>query len=397
MARKYYFARIEGKTPKYYWTVGILGALVLGWLVASYIRFVEGMYLTGMSHSVPWAGCKVLFVLFVGLSAGSFILSALAAIFKQKEYKVLSRVGGYVAILFMLGALAILLTDEGRPDRVLLLFVPGNINPRSMLSLNAFIYTSYITCGILYLWAQLREKEKVATALGIVATVLAVGVHSGTGFLFSIANGREAFFTPITPIAFVVAALSSGTGIAMIILYTTFKLTKRTIDMKFFIQLRRILTGLIFFVIYLMTIEHLTHLYVPEHQEAEFYIFGGGFFTWAFWGGLIGIGGLIPIILLLNPATRDKMKWILTASALHVFGVLCERMIIVLPGQFLPQPIMPGYEIGSAFRDGVITNYLPSVAEWTQIVGVIALVALLYILGLRMLPLLPVEGKYIKE
>lgn len=395
---KYYFARIDAKGAKYYQAVGILSILVVGWLVASYIRFIEGMHITGMSHSVTWAGAKVIFVLFVGLSAGSLLFSALAYLFGQKEYKVLGRVGALNSVLFMVGALAILISDWGRPDRIMLPLNPFNMNPRSMLSLNAIIYMTYITIGILYLFAQIKEKEKLAKALGITAVITALFVHSGTGFIFGVVNGRDMFFSSITPLAFVIAALSSGGSLAMLVLYYTFKATGRAIDMRFFQKISKIVLGLIIFVFYLVTIEHLTHLYDPEFQLGEkFVMFSGNFFSWVFWGELYGLGLVIPIILLLNPRTRDNIKWILTAAGLHVFGVLGERMLFILPGQFLPIPIFPGYEITSSFGDGKVISYIPHLAEWTQFIGIFALLGLLYIMALRILPLLPVEGKYVKE
>ncbi|MCL6472193.1 MAG: polysulfide reductase NrfD [Firmicutes bacterium] len=398
---KYYFAPVKAKGAKYYWVMGILGALTLGWLIASYIRFIGGPYLTGLNHQVTWAGPKVVFVLFVGLSAGSFIISALSAVFGQKEYKVLSRVGGFLAVLFILAALLLLITDWGRPDRLFIVFDPNNINPTSMLSLNAFFYTTYMVIGIFYLWAQFKEHDRAMTGLAIAATVAAVFVHTGTGFIFAIANAREMLFTPVVPIAFVVAALSSGSGMIMNVLYFTFKLTGRSVDVRFFRQLSKVMLGLIIVVIYLMAVEHLMHLYVPEHREGELFVLfgehGGQFFQWAFWGGLITIGGIVPVFLLLYKRTKDNLKWILTAGGLHVFGVLCERMLIILPGQMLPISILPGYQISSAFGDGKIWNYLPSGYEWMQLIGIFAFVAFVYILGLRMLPLLPVEGRYVSE
>ena len=67
---------------------------------------------------MTWAGDKVIFVLFVGLSAGSLMISGLAVIFKQKEYKVLSRVAAFNSVLFMVGALGALISGWGRPDRI---------------------------------------------------------------------------------------------------------------------------------------------------------------------------------------------------------------------------------------------------------------------------------------
>jgi molybdopterin-containing oxidoreductase family membrane subunit len=206
------------------------------------------------------------------------------------------------------------------------------------------------------------------------------------------------FFSSITPLAFVVAALSSGSALAMIVLYFTFKMTGRSIDDRFFRQLSKVMLGLIIFVFYLVTIEHLTHLYVPEAQEGERYVmFSGTFFTWVFWLQLYAIGLLTPIVILLNPRTRSSVKWILGASAMHVFGVIGERILFILPGQFLPIPIFPGYKLTSPFLDGQVVTYIPHLAEWVQFAGIFGFIALAYIVGIRMLPLLPMEASFEKE
>jgi molybdopterin-containing oxidoreductase family membrane subunit len=392
---KYYFSKIEGKSAGYWTACAILAGLALGWAVASLIRFTQGFYLSGLSDSVTWGGAKVLFVLFVGLSAGSLMISGLAVIFKQKEYKVLGRVAAFNSVLFMIGALSILISDWGRFDRLFLPFYM--INPRSMLSLNAFIYSTYLTVGVLYLWALFKENERWSTVLGTAAVITAIFVHSGTGFIFGIINGRDMYFSSITPLAFVIAALSSGTALAMLILHFSFKYTKRDVDMRFFLQLSKIMLGLIIFVFYLVTIEHLTHLYDPEFQAGEkFVMFGGNFYTFVFWIQLYLIGLFIPIFILFNPGTRNKIGWILGASAMHVFGVLGERMLFILPGQVLAQPILPGYTLSSGFQDGINVTYIPHLIEWFQFIGIFGFLGLIYMLALKILPLMPTEGVFIK-
>ncbi|RJQ47455.1 MAG: hypothetical protein C4534_01085 [Gaiellales bacterium] len=391
---KYYFATIRGKSAGYYAAVTALAVVASFWLIGSIVRFLMGYYITGMSHSVTWSADKVIFVLFVGLSAGSLLISGLAAIFGQTQFKVLSRVAAFNSILFMVGALLILISSWGRPDRIFLPFY--NINPRSLLSLNAFIYSTYITVGILYLWALIKQNDKVARALGITAVVTAIFVHSGTGFIFGIINARELFFSPITPLAFVVAALSSGTALAMLVLYFSFKFTNRQIDRRFFEFLSRVMLGLIFVVAFLVTIEHLTHLYVPEGQHAESFVMrNGGFYTFVFWVQFYLVGAIIPIVILLNKGTRNRIGWILVASACHVVGVLGERILFILPGQVLAIPLMPGYELTSPFLDGVNVSYYPRLVEWAQIIGIFGLLALIYMLAIRILPLLPVQADYI--
>lgn len=391
---KYYFSTIRGKSTGYYTAVTVLALVASFWLMGSIFRFVMGYYITGMSHSVTWSADKVIFVLFVGLSAGSLLISGLAAIFGQTQFKVLSRVAAFNSILFMVGALLMLISSWGRPDRIFLPFY--NINPRSMLSLNAFIYMTYIIVGILYLWALIKQNDKVARGLGITAVVTAIFVHSGTGFIFGVINAREMYFSPITPLAFVVAALSSGTALAMLVLFFSFKFTNRIIDRRFFEYLSRVMLGLIFVVAFLVTIEHLTHAYIPEGQHAESFVTRhGGFYTFVFWIQFYLFGAIIPVTILLNKSTRNKIGWILAASVFHIIGVLGERILFILPGQVLAIPLMPGYEVSSPFLDGVNASYYPRLVEWAQIIGIFGLLALIYLLAIRILPLLPVHAEYI--
>lgn len=392
---KYYFSTIKGDSPRFYTAVAILSLFVLGWVVATWYMFSHGIAVTNMTQQVPWGAVIVLFIYFVGLSAGSFIISAISVLFGQTQFKVFSRIAGFTAVLMIVAGLMMLISDWGRPDRILVPFV--HVNPRSILSWNAFIYSTYIVNGILYLWALFKNKETYIKVLAISATALAVGVHSGTGAIFGIINGRELFFSSLTPVAFVVSALSSGTGLAIIMLVASFKLTKRPYDERLMRELSRLMTGLIIFVIYLMLIEHFVHLYVPEYQEGErFILFGGNVYTWLFWGGLIFLGGLVPVAILLSKLGKS-LNWILVASGLHVVGVLCERAVIVLPGQILPQPLFYDSEVTSRFQDGVTASYFPNFIELIQIGGVIAGVALIFMMGLKIFPLLPREAVYVKE
>jgi len=113
-----------------------------------------------------------------------------------------------------------------------------------------------------------------------------------------------------------------------------------------------------------------------------------------FWLGLILIGSIIPAVILFNPKTKNSVSWIVTASILVVFGVLCERFIVVMPGQVLPLQLFPGQEITSPFMDGAIGSYFISLPEVAQAVGIVAIIGILYILGIKFFALLPTEAKY---
>jgi Ni/Fe-hydrogenase subunit HybB-like protein len=83
-----------------------------------------------------------------------------------------------------------------------------------------------------------------------------------------------------------------------------------------------------------------------------------------------------------------------------VFGVLCERYLIVIPGQTHPPELFPGMEItevsSPAFQEGPV-NYWISIHEVFQAVGVAALIGFAFVLGLWLLKLLPTEARLYEE
>jgi len=390
---KIYYTKITGKFNKLCVLLGILTLLALSGLYSAFLMYTKGHYLTGMSNQVPWGLPIVMTIYFIGLSAGSLVLSSLASVFGQTAYKSLSRIAAYLAALLLIGALLSLGLDLGRPERIGLAFI--YLNPTSIFSWNGFLYSSYILICFVYLWAMFKEKEKLVKAIGILAVIWAIGVHSGTGAIFGFVSGRELYHSPLTPPSFVAAALSSGTALIIILLVITFKAINRFLDPKLIVGLGRLLVAFILVVLYFILVENLTRLYSPANHEAiHFLLFSGTVYCLVFWLGLILIGSIIPAVILFNPKTKNSVSWIVTASILVVFGVLCERFIVVMPGQVLPLQLFPGQEITSPFMDGAIGSYFISLPEVAQAVGIVAIIGILYILGIKFFALLPTEAKY---
>ncbi len=390
---KIYFSKVEGTSVGLYLLLGILMILALGGLYSSFMMYTKGHYLTGMNNQVPWGLPIVLTIYLIGLSAGSLVLSSLSSVFGQIEYKGFARVAAYLAALLLVGALLSLTLDLGRPEKIALAFF--YLNPNSIFSWNGFLYSSYILICIVYLWAMFAEKDRLVKAIGLLAVIWAIGVHSGTGGIFGFVSARELYHSPLTPPSFVAAALSSGTALIIILLMVTFKSTNRFLDSRLIVGLGRLLAAFILVVLYFILVENLTRAYSPaNHETIHFLLFSGNEYCLVFWIGLIFIGSIIPAIILFNPKTKNSVGWIIVSSALVVFGVLCERFIIVMPGQILPLELFPGQEISSAFMDGAIGSYFISLPEIAQGVGILAIIGILYILGLKLFALLPDEAKH---
>ncbi len=384
------FETIEGKSIQFYLLVLGLALLIVPGLYSTYRMYDEGIYLSGMTNRIPWGLQIILCVFYIGASAGSLVISSLYGIFGKKEYKPFARIAVYLALLFLIAALLSILTDLGRLDN--LKASASHFNFLSMLSINPFLYNTYILICIVYLWAMLQEKEKFVRVIALVAVIWAVLVHSGTGAIFGFVP-RELYQSALLPPSFIAAALSSGTALMILVILAVFRVTRRPLDHELVVRLGRLLAVFIVVVLYFLFVENAYRLYLEQSREAAMYFLFDPFNGTLFWGGLVIVGCIIPAVVLFNPATGKSIPWIICASILTVFGVLCERYLIVIPGQTHPPDLFPNMEIVKSVVDEGAVHYTATIHEVFQAVGVLAIVGFCFVLGLRFLKLMPTEAR----
>jgi len=385
------FKTIEGKSPQYYMLAAVLALLILPGVYATWVMFQHGLYHSGMTNRIPWGLQIILAVFYIGASAGSLVISSLYGIFGKLEYKPFARIAVYLALWFLIAALLSILTDLGRLDNLKSSF--SHFNFLSMLSINPFLYNMYILICIVYLWAMLKEKEKAVKVIALVAVIWAILVHSGTGAIFGFVP-RELYQSALLPPSFISAALSSGTALMILVILLLFKLTKRPLDDELVVRLGRLLGIFVCIVVYFLFVENSYRVYLAESREAGLHFLSlSGESGVLFWGGLVLLGSIVPAVVLFHPRTGKSIPWIAFASVLVVFGVLCERYLIVIPGQTHPPDLFPGMEIvGSPLAEGVV-HYTISLFEIFQAVSVAALVGFAFVVGLRVLKLAPTEAR----
>jgi len=384
------FETIDGRSTQFRLLLGVLVLLIIAGLWSTWVMYWEGLHVTGMNNRVPWGLQIIMAVFYVGLSAGSLVISSLYAIFGKKEYKPFARISVTLAILFLVAALLSIILDWGRPDRI---FVPFQyFNPFSMFTINPFLYITYILICVVYLWAMFAERAKLIPVIATVAVVWAIGVHSGTGAIFGFVP-RELYQSALSPPSFISAALSSGTAMMILVILALFRFTKRPLDEELLVRLGKLLGVFIFIVMYFIAVENTYRVYLPQSHHAGMYFLFGGIHSVVFWGGMIFVGMIIPVIILFNKRTGSSIPWIAFSSVLVVFGVLCERYLIVVPGQLAAPAIFPEWEITySVIEEGAVT-YTIGFLEIVQAVGILAIISFAFVLGLRFLKLLPTEAR----
>lgn len=382
------YSTIEGNS-KGFWTLAtVLMLLVLAGAVGSLMRQIYGHQISGMTNQVPWTFMKVIAIYFIGLSAGSLVLSSLSSVFGIKDFKPLARISVVIAAILLVASLMSIILVWGRPDRALFPYLYWNL--RSVYSLNGILYPAYISICFFYLWAMFAEKDKLASIIGLIAIFCAILVHSATGAIFSFVGARELYHSPLLPPSFIAAALSSGTALMILVLVLTFRFTGRSLDDSMVKKLGRYLAGFLMIVTYFIFVENINRFYFPENYETQhFLLLSGNIHSWIFWLGMVGCGNVFPLIMLLLPKTGKSIPWILTACVLVIIGVLAERYIIVIPAQLLPLDMFPGYDIVSDFQDGVVADYFVSLVEVVQGIGLMSFVCLAYIFFLKFFKLMP--------
>ena len=151
-------------------------------------------------------------------------------------------------------------------------------------------------------------------------------------------------------------------------------------------SLGRLLSIIIIVLLVMVFFDKFTHIYFP-HREGTIFLLTGPYW-WLFWILQIGMGIIFPLIILLNPRTARSVKGVVIASISVVIGVLGERAALVIPGTAQVQHLYPGHIEGIWGAAGV---FRLTFWETSLSLGIIALVALLFVLGLKYLELLPAE------
>ena len=88
--------------------------------IASYrlYQLLEGLIVTGMNNVFAWALYIMLFVFFVGLSAGGLIISSVPKFFHSDRYDSIAALGVLVSFACIVVAGLLIVPDIGRPERL---------------------------------------------------------------------------------------------------------------------------------------------------------------------------------------------------------------------------------------------------------------------------------------
>jgi molybdopterin-containing oxidoreductase family membrane subunit len=381
------FSTVAGDSKNFKRLLILLSAFTLIGFICFMVSYISGHHVLGSSSIVPWGMPITITIYLIGLSAGSLILSSLTYVFGKEEYRPISRMAVFLAIILIFGAMVGIALDLGRPEkswRLFMFFVLNNM--RSMFAVNGILYGGYFLIGMIYLGGIFAENHKFIKTMGMIAVCWAAMVHMGTGAIFGFIATRPIFFSPVKPFEFLAAAMVSGLALLMIVVVAVFKFTKRNLNQEIIFSLSRLLRVLIVVLAVMVLVDKLTHLYSPDREPIVWLLTGP--FSWVFWGLQVGLAYFLPILILSHPRNGKTVKGVMVAAFSVVIGIFGERFALVIPGTAYPLPFYPGKIEGIW---GAAGSFPITAIESFMSIGIFTLMGLFFILGLKNLELLPVD------
>ncbi len=346
-----------------------------------------GHIITGMNNQIVWGLPHVFAIFLIVAASGVLNVASISSVFGKKAYKPMARFSALLSMTVLLGGLAVLVLDLGRPDRLIVAMTKYNFT--SIFAWNMLLYNGFFAIVGIYLVVQMTNGLSQTThkAAGVAAFTWRLILTTGTGSIFGWLVARPGYDAAIMAPLFI--AMSFAFGLALFILTTLalFRLDGRIFGDKLMVRMGSLLGVFAAAVLYFTIVQHLTAMYAQEHAGIErFILLEGGIYTMLFWLVQVLLGGIVPMALVFLRPSRASTIW---ASVLVIIGGLAQLYVIVIGGQAYPLQIFPGYEVLEGFNEGVINAYSPSIYELALGLGGVALALLAAGVGAKILRVLP--------
>ena len=377
--------------------IAVAGVLTVAGLALWAMQLTGGMVQTAMRNLDSWGLYITMFMFFVGLSAGGLIISSVPKALGIKGFGGISKVAVMSSIAATVAAIGFVVVDLGQPLRVWELFAYSNLG--SPLMWDIIVLATYLVLSCAYLWAQVQaERGKVSSTalrvISVVALVCAVLVHSVTAWIFGLQQGREMWHTALLAPWFVSSALVCGTGLVICVAAALRRAGYLALEQAQLARLAKLLGAFVVVDLYFFGCDLLTEAFPGGEGLAVVEMLVSGPLAPFFWGEVVLC--VAAAVVCFTPSLRTT-PLLVAASVAAIVAILCKRVQLLVGGFQLANVDLPG-----AVTPMTLTNweaslqgayqglvYWPAPLEWGVALGVVALAVLVFLLGLKFLPLRP--------
>ncbi len=348
----------------------VFGLLTLIGFVVGIWRLIAGMgSTTNLTDVYPWGLWIGFDFALIAFSGSGFTLAGIVYLLRLEQFRpalkpaILAGLLGYVAVLLLL------VLDLGRWDRFYMFIISWNIHsPLFEISWCVLLYSTVLffeNSPPLFeqfkLQAVARFVHRYIILFAVAAVTLSTLHQSTLGTLYlNMPHRLDAlWYTPILSLLFFVSSIMAGLSVAIIAYLIAANIRKETAKP----EVLRGLASMVAWVTLVYVILKLADFVVAGELSALFAFNRLSLLMWL----ELGVGAILPMVLLLIPSMRRKQTVIWIAALLVLFGVLANRFSATLFAQTAPE----------------WTTYTPHIMEWLSTAGVLAGAALAWYLGIR--------------
>jgi Ni/Fe-hydrogenase subunit HybB-like protein len=343
------------------------------------LRLVRGIgAVTNLSDATPfglWIGFDVMAGAMLG--GGAFVLAGMVYVFGLEHYRPILRSTILTAFLGYSLLIVALLIDIGRPYNIWRPLIHWNVH--SVLFEVAMCVMCYTTVLALEfspaLFERLRWRKawrivhKVTLPLVILGIILSTMHQSSLGSLWLITPGKlhDLWYTPLLPVFFWISAITVGLGMVTVESNLTARGLKRGLEQDLLGRLARANAILLAFYAAFKLLDVFARgkaplLFTPDLNATLFWI-------------EIGLGVIIPAILLSRSKVRQSRNALFAVAALVVMGGILNRLNVSMFGLWqYTGPV-----------------YVPSVMEISFSLALLTVGATIFALAVKILPVFPKE------
>ncbi|MEY2818822.1 MAG: hypothetical protein RL275_2285 [Chloroflexota bacterium] len=379
------------------WVIGILALLIGG--IGMYQRFTEGLRPTALGSFVPWGLWVATYEYLVWLEIGSLVVFTLMVyVFKINPILHKMALTLYLTALAILAMALILIgLDLGHPFRFWHVMVWPQWNSLLAWMIWAHMIYMVVLVGKLLIEAYGKSAglKKLGVWLSYISIPLGIALVAIAGSVFSVVVGRPAWQGNGLPLYFLVSSLVVGTGL-LTFLFVWFYPNKQ--EQEYINTVRwmgKLLLGLLTVGLTAAALGGMVLLYpgIPAQAEAlKTALFGP--LWWLYWVLHIGLGVIIPILLLV--ANTPSPKKVGVAAGLLIATFIAVPINIVVPAQTVIG-IIESDLVNSFFGPTLNAGYFPTSAEWLVTLFALAFGFLVFLFGFTVLRLRPRVDETSKE
>jgi Ni/Fe-hydrogenase subunit HybB-like protein len=373
----------------FFYLLAALGGLVsaVGLAAALYMEHT-GHVVTGMNNQVVWGLPHVVAIFLIVAASGVLNVASMGSVFGRVLYKSRAPLSGLLGIAMLSGGLAVIMLDLGRADR--LMVAATHFNPTSVFGWNVILYPVFYAIVAVYLWTMMERRMNPYTkAAGLATFIWRIVLTTGTGSIFAFLVVRQAYGSALLPPMFIVMSFAWGLAVFLLVQSTMYAWNGLQLPPLILRRMKNLLATFVAAVLYFTAVLHLVNAYFAKNIDFEYFILFNSEFAAMFWIGQVLIGSLLPLALLFNPGTREKVLWVNAAALLVVLGAYFQLYVFIIGGQAFPLDIFPGYDVTSSFMDGAVDHYSASLPEVLLAVGGLGIAFTMTTIGVRVLHFLP--------